>query len=112
MTYGRRIPCGTSVARCQAQRVTWFGARRRVMSFLMRLRTLVRQDEGQDLLEYALLVALIALVAVAAVTAAGASEHDLLEHRRGARQSGVATASSERSGRPAAATPPRSEEHT
>ena len=30
-------------------------------------------DEGQDLLEYALLVALIALVAVAAVTAAGAS---------------------------------------
>ena len=31
------------------------------------------QDEGQDLLEYALLVALIALVAVAAVTAAGAN---------------------------------------
>lgn len=28
-------------------------------------------DEGQDLLEYALLVALIALVAIAAVTAAG-----------------------------------------
>jgi pilus assembly protein Flp/PilA len=32
-----------------------------------------RNDEGQDLLEYALLVALIALVAVAAVTAAGQS---------------------------------------
>ncbi len=31
------------------------------------------RDEGQDLLEYALLIALIALVAVAAVTAAGAS---------------------------------------
>jgi pilus assembly protein Flp/PilA len=30
-----------------------------------------RNEEGQDLLEYALLVALIALVAVAAVTAAG-----------------------------------------
>jgi len=30
-----------------------------------------RADEGQDLLEYALLVALIALVAVGAVTAAG-----------------------------------------
>jgi len=28
-------------------------------------------DQGQDLLEYALLVALIAIVAVAAVTAAG-----------------------------------------
>lgn len=32
---------------------------------------LVRRDEAQDLLEYALLVALIALVAVGAVTAAG-----------------------------------------
>ena len=31
------------------------------------------RDEGQDLLEYALLIALTALVAVAAVTAAGAS---------------------------------------
>jgi pilus assembly protein Flp/PilA len=31
----------------------------------------VRNEEGQDLLEYALLVALIALVAVGAVTAAG-----------------------------------------
>ena len=35
------------------------------------LRTFARNDEGQDLLEYALLIALIALVAVAAVTAAG-----------------------------------------
>jgi Flp pilus assembly pilin Flp len=33
--------------------------------------SLVRKDEGQDLLEYALLVALIALGAVVAVTAAG-----------------------------------------
>ena len=30
-----------------------------------------RKEDGQDLLEYALLVSLIALVAVAAVTAAG-----------------------------------------
>ena len=30
-----------------------------------------RNDEGQDLLEYALLVALIALVAVGAITLAG-----------------------------------------
>ena len=42
------------------------GACRAVKSF-------VSNDEGQDLLEYALLVALIALVAVAAVTAAGTS---------------------------------------
>lgn len=33
----------------------------------------VRNEEGQDLLEYALLVALIALVAIAAVQAAGRS---------------------------------------
>jgi pilus assembly protein Flp/PilA len=32
-----------------------------------------RNEEGQDLLEYALLVALIALVAIAAVAAAGTS---------------------------------------
>ncbi len=43
------------------------------MSLVNRIRAFVRQDEGQDLLEYALLVALIALVAVGAVTAAGGS---------------------------------------
>jgi Flp pilus assembly pilin Flp len=35
------------------------------------VRALVKKDEGQDLLEYALLIALIALVAVGAVQAAG-----------------------------------------
>jgi pilus assembly protein Flp/PilA len=35
------------------------------------LRSFVRNEEGQDLLEYALLVALIAIVCVAAVTTAG-----------------------------------------
>lgn len=35
------------------------------------VRSFVRRDEGQDLLEYALLVALIALVAVGAITLAG-----------------------------------------
>ncbi len=39
-----------------------------VVSLLNRFR---RDEDGQDLLEYALLVALIAIVAVAAVTAAG-----------------------------------------
>ena len=34
---------------------------------------ITRNEEGQDLLEYALLVALIALVALAAVAAAGGS---------------------------------------
>jgi pilus assembly protein Flp/PilA len=40
----------------------------RIVQFVRSLR---RQEDGQDLLEYALLVALIALVAVGAVTAAG-----------------------------------------
>ena len=38
---------------------------------VIRLRSLVRDDSGQDLLEYALLIALIALACVLAVTAAG-----------------------------------------
>ena len=37
------------------------------------IRRFRRGEEGQDLLEYALLVALIALVAIAAVEAAGGS---------------------------------------
>jgi len=37
------------------------------------VKSFARNDEGQDLLEYALLVALIALVALAAVAAAGTS---------------------------------------
>ena len=47
------------------------------MTFINRVRTFVNDDSGQDLLEYALLVALIALVAVAAVTAAGKSVSDI-----------------------------------
>jgi len=43
------------------------------MKFINGLQAFVRNEEGQDLLEYALLVALIAIVAVAAVTAAGSS---------------------------------------
>ena len=41
------------------------------MNLITRLQSLARGDEGQDLLEYALLVALIALVAVGAITLAG-----------------------------------------
>jgi pilus assembly protein Flp/PilA len=43
------------------------------MTRVIELTHRARRDEGQDLLEYALLVALIALVAVAAITAAGAN---------------------------------------
>jgi pilus assembly protein Flp/PilA len=41
------------------------------MNLFAYLRTFVRNDEGQDLLEYALLIALIAIVCVAAVTTTG-----------------------------------------
>ncbi|PYR71258.1 MAG: Flp family type IVb pilin [Acidobacteria bacterium] len=43
------------------------------MNLISRLRALKRNTEGQDLLEYALLVALIALVAYVGVTATGTS---------------------------------------
>jgi pilus assembly protein Flp/PilA len=44
-----------------------------LMQLVNFVKSFVRNDEGQDLLEYALLVALIALVAIAAVEAAGGS---------------------------------------
>ena len=40
-------------------------------NLITRMRSLMSDDSGQDLLEYALLVALIALVAVAAVQTSG-----------------------------------------
>jgi pilus assembly protein Flp/PilA len=43
------------------------------MDFIARLRALAKNEEGQDLIEYALLVGLISLVAVVAITAAGLS---------------------------------------
>ncbi len=39
--------------------------------FIENLKSLVRREEGQDLLEYALLIALIAIVCVGAITLAG-----------------------------------------
>jgi pilus assembly protein Flp/PilA len=41
------------------------------MTLMNTVRSFVRRDEGQDLLEYALLVALIALFCVAAIKVAG-----------------------------------------
>lgn len=40
-------------------------------TLINQLRTFAKNEEGQDLLEYALLVALIALVAVGVVTTTG-----------------------------------------
>jgi pilus assembly protein Flp/PilA len=48
-----------------------------LMELVNRLRAFVVAEDGQDLLEYALLVALIALVAVGAITAAGTSVNSI-----------------------------------
>jgi pilus assembly protein Flp/PilA len=49
------------------------------MNFITRLRNLLRNDSGQDLLEYALLVALIALVAVGAITTTGTNVSNIFD---------------------------------
>jgi Flp pilus assembly pilin Flp len=43
------------------------------MKYINRLRTLVKGESGQDLLEYAMLVALIAIVCYVAVQSAGSA---------------------------------------
>ena len=48
-----------------------------MMNVVDKLRALGRDDSGQDLLEYALLVGLIALVAYVAVQATGSSVRDI-----------------------------------
>jgi Flp pilus assembly pilin Flp len=47
------------------------------MNLITRLRKLLRNDSGQDLLEYALLVALIALVAFTAIQLTGTAANDI-----------------------------------
>ena len=49
------------------------------MGMMARMRTFVRDDSGQDLLEYALLIGLIALVAVLAVTSTGSSVNRIFQ---------------------------------
>jgi len=44
-----------------------------MLNLLNLVKSFARNEEGQDLLEYALLVALIALIAIGAVGAAGTS---------------------------------------
>jgi pilus assembly protein Flp/PilA len=47
------------------------------MTFITRIRSFVREESGQDLIEYAMLVALIALFCVGAVTLAGGKVSDV-----------------------------------
>jgi len=45
---------------------------------LLRLKSLLRREEGQDLTEYALLIGLIVILAVGAITVMGTSIQDIL----------------------------------
>jgi len=49
----------------------------KLISFLLEF---LREEEGQDLIEYALLVALISLVCVAALTTAGSQVNAIFEN--------------------------------
>ena len=46
-------------------------------TLMTRVRAFARNDEGQDLIEYALLAGLISLVAVATVTTAGSQVKEI-----------------------------------
>jgi pilus assembly protein Flp/PilA len=50
------------------------------MTWITHLRTLAKDESGQDLIEYALLVALIALIAIAAVGLAGQSVNNIFNN--------------------------------
>lgn len=50
------------------------------MTFISRFRQIVREESGQDLIEYAMLVALIALGCVIAVTAAGGRVQEIFNN--------------------------------
>jgi pilus assembly protein Flp/PilA len=67
-----RQPAERTTAPHRTHRLSRRRIRRIDMTALVNfIHSIRRNDEGQDLLEYALLVALIAIVAVGAVTAAG-----------------------------------------
>ena len=62
------------------------------MNFIARLRALLRGTSGQDLLEYALLVALIALVCVAVITSTGTNVQAIFQRISNALQTATPAA--------------------
>jgi len=59
------------------------------MNFITYLRSFARNEEAQDLIEYALLVGLISLVAVAAIGLAGGSVNTIFTTIQGKLASAV-----------------------
>jgi pilus assembly protein Flp/PilA len=77
MSSATRGPTRTGNSQQQALQIA---AQEDDMNALVNFIAAIRRDnEGQDLLEYALLVALIALVSVLAVTAAGTSVKNIFQ---------------------------------
>jgi pilus assembly protein Flp/PilA len=62
------------------------------MNLVARLRALLRGTSGQDLLEYALLVALIALVCVAVITSTGTNVQTIFQNISNALQTATPAA--------------------
>lgn len=60
------------------------------MNLLTYVRNFVRQEDGQDLIEYALIVALISLVAVVALTNAGSAVNTIFQNIVSALQNAAA----------------------
>ena len=54
-----------------------------MLNLITFVKSFAKNDEGQDLLEYALLVALIALIAIGAVGMAGGSVRDIFSNIAG-----------------------------
>ena len=72
------------------------------------LRAFVRNDEGQDLLEYALLVALIAIVCVIAIGMTGTNVNDIfVKIGDGARKRASVTGVARRAAECPRAAPPK-----
>jgi pilus assembly protein Flp/PilA len=71
----RRLP--NAVWKWAESRVTLTRCEVSVTNLINRVLTLMRDDSGQDLLEYGLLAALIALVAIVAVTNSGKAVNSL-----------------------------------
>jgi len=59
------------------------------MTFMNQAMTFVRDEEGQDLIEYALLVALIAIACIVAVRRAGTSINGVLNSIAGTLEAAV-----------------------
>jgi pilus assembly protein Flp/PilA len=70
---GRRLTCGVTAPPAGIAPDAMHFRRNAMTALVNFVNSIRRNEEGQDLLEYALLVALIAVVAVGAITAAGTS---------------------------------------